>query len=310
MSQPLSPLARVGQQHARDLINSLGRLYRTPVASLLTAAVIGITLALPIGLRVLVNSLERVSYGWQGNVTASLFLTDNTTQDAGRALAAQIAERPGVAAVAYISSAQALAEFRKLSGFGAALDALAANPLPAVIAVTPAPDLDASTAARLMTELAALPEVGRAQMDQQWLQRLYAAVAVVRTTVLIIAVLLAGAVLFIVGNTIRLDIENRREEIAVMKLLGATDGFVRRPFLYSGFWYGLTGGVLAWLLLTASLLLLSGPVNRLAGLYGAHSSLLWLGWKNSLLLLGCGIGLGWLGSAATVGRRLRAIQPR
>ncbi|MDN5862308.1 MAG: permease-like cell division protein FtsX, partial [Salinisphaera sp.] len=178
MSQPLSPLARVGQQHARDLINSLGRLYRTPVASLLTAAVIGITLALPIGLRVLVNSLERVSYGWQGNVTASLFLTDNTTQDAGRALAAQIAERPGVAAVAYISSAQALAEFRKLSGFGAALDALAANPLPAVIAVTPAPDLDASTAARLMTELAALPEVGRAQMDQQWLQRLYAAVAV------------------------------------------------------------------------------------------------------------------------------------
>lgn len=310
MSQPLSPLARVGQQHARDLINSLGRLYRTPVASLLTAAVIGITLALPIGLRVLVNSLERVSYGWQGNVTASLFLTDNTTQDAGRALAAQIAERPGVAAVAYISSAQALAEFRKLSGFGAALDALAANPLPAVIAVTPAPDLDASTAARLMTELAALPEVGRAQMDQQWLQRLYAAVAVVRTTVLIIAVLLAGAVLFIVGNTIRLDIENRREEIAVMKLLGATDGFVRRPFLYSGFWYGLTGGVLAWLLLTASLLLLSGPVNRLAGLYGAHSGLLWLGWKNSLLLLGCGIGLGWLGSAATVGRRLRAIQPR
>lgn len=309
-NQSLAAPTRLAQQHARDLLDSLGRLYRAPVASLLTAAVIGITLALPAGLRVLVGNLDALSYSWQSTVSASLFLKDSVDEQAGHQLAATIGARPGVAGTAYISRAQALAEFRALSGFGAALDALAHNPLPAVITVQPEPSLDSDTVAALVAELGAQPEVAEARMDQAWLRRLYAVVDVARRAVIIIAVLLAAAVVFIVGNTIRLDIENRREEIAVMKLLGATDGFVRRPFLYSGFWYGLAGGLLAWLLLSICLLLLSGPVRHLASLYGGDAGILWLGARDSLILIASGIALGWLGSAWTVGRHLRAIQPR
>lgn len=305
--------ARLAQQHARDAIDALGRLYRAPLASALTAMVIGITLALPAGLQVLLKNLDTLSYRWQESVAASLFLSDSLSEQAGRALTAQIAARPDVAAADYISRAQALAEFKRLSGFGDAVDAvdaLAENPLPAVIAVRPEAGLAAAAVAKLVTDLGALAGVDQAKLDQLWLRRLYAALDLARRAVNIIALLLGLAVVFIVGNTIRLDIENRREEIAVMKLLGATDSFVRRPFLYTGFWYGALGGLLAWLLLSACLLALAAPVRRLAGLYGNQGGLAWPGGGDTLTLIGAGIALGWLGALISVGRRLRAVQPR
>jgi len=307
--RPWAP-QRLALQHARNLIDSLGRLYRAPLASLLTVCVIGITLALPAGLHVLLKNLDTLSYSWEGTLQASLFLRDNVDESAGRTLSKQLGERADIKSSRYISREQALAEFRDLSGFGEALTALDNNPLPAVIVIQPDPDLDAAAIGKIVSELGTLDQVEQAQLDQAWIQRLYAMLAIVQRGVTIIALLLAFAVVFIVGNTIRLDIENRREEIEVMKLLGASDGFIRRPFLYSGFWYGLWGGVFAWLLLGLCLLAMAGPVREMAGLYDSHLQLQGLGLRGGLYLLLAGIGLGWLGSAFTVGRRLHAIQPR
>lgn len=309
MPRPTAP-QRLAQQHARNLIESLGRLYRKPLASLLTVSVIGITLALPAGLHVLLKNLDALSYSWQGTLQASLFLQDDVDEAAGRTLSKQLAQHQGVAKTRYISRAQALAEFRKLSGFGDALSALDSNPLPAVIVVQPNPSLDANAITQLVKALGEHQEVAQAQLDQAWLQRLYAVLAIVQRGVTIIAVLLAFAVIFIVGNTIRLDIENRRAEIEVMKLLGASDSFIRRPFLYSGFWYGLLGGLFAWLLLGVCMFAIGGPVQHLASLYDSDVDLLGLSARATLYLLGAGILLGWLGSAVSVSRRLHAIQPR
>lgn len=307
MRAPSAP-RRLARQHARDLVDSLGRIWRAPVTSLLTASVIGITLVLPAALHLVFENLDALSYRWEGAVRASLFLAEDLDEAGGRRLAERIAARDGVAAADYISRAAALAEFRELSGLGPALDALEENPLPAVIVVHPA-NGDAEGIARLVDALAAEPGVARAQLDQDWLRRLYAMLDVAERGVTVLAVLLAFAVLFIVGNTIRLDIENRRAEIEVMKLVGAPDAFIRRPFLYGGFWYGLGGGLLAWLLLALCLIALAGPVRELAGLYGSDAELRGLGARGSLLLIGAGVALGWLGSAVTVSHRLRAIEP-
>lgn len=301
---------RLARQHARDLVDSLGRLYRAPLASLLTASVIGITLVLPAALHVVFKNLDALSYRWEGTVQASLFLAGDVDETAGRRLAERIAAREGVAGTEFVSRAEALAEFRELSGLGSALDALEDNPLPAVIVVRPETGRPAADIGALVDELAAEPEVERAQLDQAWLRRLYAILDVAERGVTLLAALLALAVLFIVGNTIRLDIENRRAEIEVMKLVGAPDDFIRRPFLYSGFWYGLAGGLLAWLLLGICLLALTGPVRELAGLYGSDAGLQGLGLRGSLWLIAAGVALGWLGSAVTVARRLRAIEPQ
>lgn len=307
--RPPSAPRRLAHQHARDLVDSLGRVYRAPLASLLTASVIGITLVLPAALHVTFKNLDALSYSWEGTVQASLFLADDLDEAEGRRLARRIAEREDVAATDYISRAEALAEFRELSGMDAALDALEQNPLPAVIVVRPDSDEAAGDIATLVESLGAEPGVARARVDQAWLRRLYAILDVAERGATLLAVLLGLAVLFIVGNTIRLDIENRRAEIEVMKLVGAPDSFIRRPFLYSGFWYGLAGGVLAWVLLGICLLALAGPVRELAGLYGSEAGLRGLGARGSLWLVGAGIALGWLGSAVTVTRQLRAIEP-
>lgn len=305
----MSSPRQLARHHARDLVDSLGRLWRAPVASLLTASVIGITLVLPASLHLLFENLDALSYRWEGTVQASLFLSDELDEAAGRRLAERIAARDGVAATGYISRADALAEFRRLSGLDTALDALQENPLPAVITVRPESERSADEIAGLIRSLADEPGVDRAQLDQAWLRRLYAILHVAERGVLLLAALLAFAVLFIVGNTIRLDIENRRSQIEVMKLVGAPDSFIRRPFLYSGFWYGLAGGLLAWVLVGLCLLVLSGPVHELAGLYDSNAALRGLGPRGSLVLIGAGVALGWLGSLVTVNHRLRAIEP-
>lgn len=307
--RPPSAPRRLAHQHARDLVDSLGRVYRAPLASLLTASVIGITLVLPAALHVTFKNLDALSYSWEGTVQASLFLADDLDEGEGRRLARRIAEREDVDATEYISRAEALAEFRELSGMDAALDALEENPLPAVIVVRPDSGDVTGDIAALVESLGAQPGIARARVDQAWLRRLYAILDVAERGAMLLAVLLGLAVLFIVGNTIRLDIENRRAEIEVMKLVGAPDSFIRRPFLYSGFWYGLAGGVLAWVLLGICLLALAGPVRELAGLYGSEAGLRGLGVRGSLWLVGAGVALGWLGSAVTVTRQLRAIEP-
>ena len=311
---PYFSTQRLGQyalRHAQVLLSTLGRLYRNPLTSLMTAAVIGIALALPTGLFVALANVQQLSGGFDSAARITLFLRATVDDSQAAGIAKQLSAQKDIAKASAVTRAQALAEFRQLSGFGAALDALDENPLPAVIVVQPA-NADANTpetVQALLERLRLMPQVELAQLDMQWVKRLYAFLALGQRGILLIAALLGLSVLLIVGNTIRLDIQNHREEIEVIKLIGATDAFVRRPFLYSGFWYGLGGGLIAWLLVNGALALLRGPVRQLAGLYGSGFSLSALGAGTSLALLALSTALGLLGSWLAVGRHLDAIQP-
>lgn len=297
-------------RHAQVLLSSLGRLARQPLANLMTAAVIGIALALPSGLLTLLDNLQRLSVGWEGTASISVFLKEDISEDMAQDLAGKLRGWPEIAEVRYISREAALADFQTHSGFGDILDALDSNPLPSVLVVQPVKaNLTPSSAETLLDRLQALPGTDLAQLDLQWVQRFAALMEIGRRGVLVVGALLALAVLLIVGNTIRLDIQNRREEIEVTKLIGGTDAFIRRPFLYTGFWYGLAGAGLAWLLVQIAFLLLQAPVARLAGLYDSSFLLQPLGLADSFWLLLAGALLGWLGSGLAVGRHLSEIEP-
>lgn len=302
-------LSRLLQGHAQVFFFTLGQLSRKPLGSLLTALVIGITLAMPAGLHLLVKNLSRLSYSWERSVQASLFLKPEVSQRQAEALARDIGQREEVSRVRHITREQALDEFRARSGFGAALDLLAENPLPAVIVVYPRTDLTPAAVQGLVHALAQRPEVDQAKLDQQWLQKLYTILDIVQRGVLLLALLLAAAVIVVVGNTIRLDIENRRDEIVIMKLIGAPEAFIRRPFLYTGFWYGFTGALIALILISAALLAVAGPAARLSGLYDSSYRLAGLSFAATLAMFGGGILLGWLGAFWTVARHLSAIEP-
>jgi cell division transport system permease protein len=299
------------RRHAQVALDSLGRLYRNRVAAIMTTAVIGIALALPSGLYLLLDNLGRLSDAWDGQTSLSVFLADSVTEKSAGKLARQLHGWTEIGQVELITPAQALDEFGEQSGLGSALAALDENPLPTVLVITPTNDhLDPAAAAALQTKLAALPETALAQLDLEWVQRLSAMLEIARRGILVIAALLALAVLLVIGNTIRLEIQNRRDEIIVTKLIGATNGFVRRPFLYSGVWYGVLGAAIAWLLVEAGFWLLSDPVARLAGLYQSDFSMQTLPAPLLGTLLAGGLLLGLLGSWLAVGRHLRAIEPR
>ena len=302
-------LARIAQDHARVFFFSLGKLVSQPGAALLTAAVIGIALALPAALHLAVNNFQRLAYGWQDELQLSLFLKDEVDEARGQALAESFIKRDGVKQARYLSREQTAAEFRELSGFGEVLDLLERNPLPAVIVVTPDASRSADQVEALAKELAALPEVELSQMDQQWLQRLQTLLTIVERVVLLVSALLGVAVLVIVGNTLRLDIEARRDEIEVMKLIGAPDAFIRLPFLYGGCWLGLLGSWVALLMLAVGLAVLQTPAAQLATLYHSDFAVQGPGAGTILLIIGGGVLLGVAGAWWTVSRHLAAIEP-
>lgn len=303
-------LSRFAQGHAREVAFTLRHFYHNLSGALLTCFVIGITLALPAGLHTVVRNINAVSYSWETTLQASLFLKDSTTPAQAQALTEKLKDRPGVANAIYMSREQSLAEFKALSGFGAALDLLETNPLPAVITITPVKGVQRPVIDVLVAELGQLSEVEVAKLDRQWLDRLFALLALVQRLVLLIAGVLSLAVIVIVGNTIRLDIEARRAEIVVMKLIGATDGFIRRPFLYTGLWYGLVGGAIAWALVAAAVIALSAPARELAGLYGSDYRLQGLPLDATMVMFVAGVVLGWFGAWWTVSRHLHAIEPQ
>ena len=303
-------LARIAQSHAREMVFTLSHFFGNLSGALLTCFVIGITLALPASLHTLVRNINAVSYSWENTLQASLFLKDSTTPAQAKALITALKQRPGVADAIYITRDEALAEFKSLSGFGAALDLLDSNPLPAVITITPVKGVQRAVIETLVAEMSRQPAVEVAKLDRQWLDRLYAVLALIQRLVLLIAAVLGIAVIVIVGNTIRLDIEAKRAEIVVMKLIGATDGFIRRPFLYTGLWYGLVGGTMAWVLVYGAVFALTGPARELAGLYGSDYRLRGLPLDATLVMFVSGIVLGWLGAWWTVSRHLRQIEPQ
>jgi len=296
--------------HLWVLVSSLGALWRTPLATLMTAAVIGIALALPVGLHVLLQNVQQLSTGWEGTAQMSLFLKADVLEKDIQSLADKLRGWEGVAEVNYISRERALAEFREQSGFGSALDSLDENPLPAVLVLFPT--VEAAGPAQmelLLGKVQKLESVDLAQLDMEWVRRLSAIIEVGKRGVLLLGSLLALAILLVVGNTIRLTILSRSQEIIVTKLIGATNAFIRRPFLYTGFWYGLMGAVMAWLLVVILLGLLSDPVGHLSFLYNSEFSLAGLDLETVIILLGSGIALGLSGSWLAVSRHLQLIEP-
>jgi len=296
--------------HVQTLIGSLGRLASQPVAAAMTMAVIGIALALPASLHLLVANLQSLSGHWDDSIELSLYLEQGQPEARATALAEEIGAWAGVGGVRLITADEALARFREGSGLGDAVDALESNPLPHLVSIRPAAGSDDPDAIEaLAARLRALPEADVVQADSDWVRRLFAILEIARRLAAVAAGLLAIGVLVIVGNTIRLDIQNRRDEIEVTKLIGGTDGFIRRPLLYGGFWYGLGGGLAALAIVQLGLLALSGPVQRLAGLYGSGFRPLGLGAGGALILVLLGAALGWLGSWLSATRHLRRIEP-
>jgi cell division transport system permease protein len=294
--------------HRTNLIGAIQRLAGQPFASVLTILVIATALALPAGLRVAVNNADAISDSWQSAADFTVYLKVEVSEEAARRAARTIEDRDDVASVTVIDRDAALAEFRARSGFGEALDALDGNPLPHTLVVHPASGIAADVEA-LADAVAKLPETELVQIDTAWVTRLRAMLALAGRLVDFATALLALAVAIVVGNTIRLEINNRSVEIEVTKLVGGTDAFIRRPFLYLGLCYGLAGAVVALAVIALGLLLLGPPVRELAALYGSGFSLTGLSLAESGILLGGGALLGWAGAGLAAARHLRAIEP-
>lgn len=297
-------------QHVRTSIGAVGRIFRQPFASLMIVLVIAVTLAIPAALNLVIKNAHSVSAGWDNALDFSVYLKNDLAVDEARNLAQLIEQRADVEAVELITASAALQEFKQQSGFGEALDSLTENPLPHTIVVRPSPSNTAQSLTLLQEELGNLPEADAVQIDTEWVQRFHAILDIVRQAIAIGAALLGIAIIVIIGNTIRLDIQNRREEIEVTKLIGANNAFVRRPFLWSGFWYGLFGGLLALALVQYGLFLLEQPVARLAGLYQSGIVVMNLTATEMLAILGIGILLGLIGSWFAAARHMRRIEPR
>ena len=297
-------------RHLQTLIGSLGRLSNHWLGTLFTMLVIGIALALPACLHLVVTNLQSASSNWDNAVTISVYLKQDTSPDDARRISERVRQRRDVAQVTLITAEEGLKEFRHQSGFGEAIDALTTNPLPHALTIKPAGEyLNAAHLEALAADLKQLAGVDVVQLDTAWVNRLNAILEAIQRSVLVTAGLLALGVMAIVGNTIRLDIQNRRQEIEVTKLVGGSNAFVRRPFLYSGVWYGIGGGIIAWIITQLIVAALTGPVVRLAGYYDSGFRLAGLGWAPSGILLAAGVVLGWLGSFIAAGRHLRAIEP-
>ncbi len=288
--------------HAYSLVSSLGRIVARPFATGLTVAVMGIALALPLGLGLLLGELERLAGQWRESRDIGLYLRVEVDASGARALQDTLGRDPEVASVVLRSPDEGLSELATDPDLAAMFAALESNPLPWVAVVTPAAAVDP---AALSERLGALPEVELAQHDAAWRARLNALLALGRRAAILAAVLLGLGALLVVGNTVRLDIQARADEITTVQLLGGSDGFVRRPFLYLGVWYGLLAGVLALSLALAGNWSLQAPVAALAASYGGDFALRGLSAADAFGVLGLALLLGWLGAFLAVGHHLR-----
>lgn len=294
--------------HLQSLLFSLGKIYQSPSTTIMTVAVIGITLSLPGGFYLFLKNIDAMSGEFRSSSQISLFLDLGVKEKRAREVEREIAAMAEVLSTRFISREVSLEEFRQESGFGKSIDTLSSNPLPHTIVVEPR-EADTFTVRNLVNRLQAMPEIEIAKLDTEWLERLYTIIEIARRGVIIITILFACAVLLIIGNTIRLDIQNRYQEIIVTKLIGATDSFIRRPFLYGGIWYGLLGGIISWLIVEIGMLAIAGPLERLQLLYQSEINLITFSFFDFLVLIAASTLLGLAGSWIAVARHLNQIEP-
>ncbi len=293
--------------HSISAADSLRRILDHPLASTLTWLVIGIAMALPAALNVGLENARTVSGSWDAPAMITLFLQQDLAPDLEHRLRDELAARGDVEQVSLISRDAALEDFAANSGFADVLESLDSNPLPHQLLVTPAQGVPPDD---LQRELQALEAVDQAILDMAWVQRLNQLMELGRRLVTALGVMLIAGVVLILGNTIRLAIESRRDEIVIVKLVGGSNAFVRRPFLYTGLWYGVGGGAFAAVLVTVAQLFLSGPVSTLAQSYQSDFQLQGIGLIGGLQLVLLGGVLGLAGAWLAVSRHLGDIEPR
>lgn len=300
-----SPLGTWFDHHLYSLVASLGRVFRKPWAALLTIAVMALALALPLGLWLVLGNVERLAGNIERSREISVFLRQDV--DAARAarLADELRARGNIGSVEHVTPEQALESLRADDTLAGIVDAVGDdNPLPHALVVTPAGD-----ELMVASSLQQLPEADLVQHDAQWRQRLDNWLRFGGRVTWVLAALFGLGALLVVGNTVRLDIQSRREEIGVLQLLGATDGFIRRPFLYLGAWYGIAAGALAVALLAASGFALRDPLAELAASYGSRFALAGIDLRWTLAVLAVATVLGWLGANLVTGHFLRQTRP-
>ena len=299
-----SPVGTWADHHAYSVVASLGRLFHRPWSTALTIGVMAVALALPLGLWLVLDNLGRLGGSIDASREISVFLDQEVEAGRAQALAGELRGRADVGSVVHRTPDEGLAELRERGQFGDAIDALDANPLPHVLILTPSGD------ERLLVDaLRALPEAELVQHDTEWRQRLDGWLRFGGRVVWVLGALLGLGALLVVGNTVRLDIQARREELGVLQLLGATDGFIRRPFLYLGAWYGLSAGAVALALLAGAAYALQAPLAELAASYGAGFALRGFGPLGLTTVLGGAAALGWLGAGLVTGHFLRQTRP-
>ncbi len=308
MKAPTTQGSRLGAwlaHHGYSAVASFGRIVGKPFAAVLTISVMALALALPLGLWLVLGNLERFTGNVQASREISVFLKQDVDADAARKLAGELRARSDIARITLVTPEEGLRTLRERSGVAGAVDAAAAeNPLPSVLLVTPRGD-----ETLLAGSLRTLPQSDLVQHDAQWRQRLDAWLRFGNRIAWVLAALLGLGALLVVGNTVRLDIQSRREEIGVLQLLGASDGFIRRPFLYLGAWYGLAAGALSIGLLTAAAMALRAPIAELAAQYGSRFMLQGFApvWVPGVIA-GAGL-LGWIGAGLVTGHFLRQTRP-
>jgi len=291
--------------HRMAFLLAMKKLRATPMSHLLMAGVIGASLSLPAGFYLLVENLKGAAGGIAAEPQLTLFLAQKTSAETIRELEARLRANPAIGDLRFVPRDAAWKELQEKNGLGEAARGIEKNPLPDVFIVH-AGNTDPAAIEALQQELAQWPEVEHAQLDSAWVKRLHTLLQLGNKGVAVLAGLLGFALVAIIGNTIRLQILTQREEIEVSTLIGATDRFIRRPFLYTGTLHGLSGGIMAWLIVYAALYAFNVSVEELALQYSTDFHLEPLELNASLVLVGCSAALGWLGSYLEVSRHLSA----
>lgn len=304
-----SKLTSWSLHHLQSMLFSLGKLYKNPTATLMTIAVIAITLSLPSSFYLFLKNIKHMSGDIRSSTQITLYLNTNTSKKTALSLQKELLSFPNIDSIDFLSKEDALKQFKQSSGLANSIDQLNNNPLPHSLIIQPIEQVDTLTIKTLLSKLDALKEVSSAKMDTEWINRLFSILSIIERAIIMISLLFAFAVLLIVGNTIRLDIQNRAKEITVIKLVGATDAYIRRPFLYGGVWYGLLGGLLSWLIVMLSALLLSGPVQNLSLLYQTQIEIFLFTFSEFVLLVIASTALGLIGSWIAVSKHLNQIEP-
>ncbi|MFA5982693.1 MAG: permease-like cell division protein FtsX [Methylococcaceae bacterium] len=297
--------------HRHDMFSSLARLVDAPFTSLLTIAVLATAIAFASGFYIVVANFKQLTGSLEATNQISLFLRDDVSESRANKLVESIKQNEDIAAVQLITKAQALKEFQNFSGFGAAINALESNPLPIVIQVQPK---NASDSAQkidgLLDKLGKTIEVDQVQVDMNWVKRLQTLFELISQAALLISIFLGLAVVLITANTIRLELHNRQEEISIIKLIGATNSFIRRPYLYTGLWFGFFSGVLAWFIVAIALLFIKYPIEKLSFLYDSDFHILFLSYSESLLMLILSSLMGILGAWIVLSYQLKQLNPK